>query len=133
MYIINVLSVYLKYMYAFNEFAGIGYLLMRLAIAIIFIVHAWPKLKHPDGMAAALGWSREKVRGLGLVEAIGGVLIGLGMLMQWAALALIAVMIGAIYHKVQKWKVPFSAHDKNGWEFDFLILTVLLYLLTNAY
>jgi uncharacterized membrane protein YphA (DoxX/SURF4 family) len=120
-------------MYAFNEFSSIGYLALRLVIAVIFIVHAWPKLKHPTGMASGMGWSIEKVRFIGLVELLGSVLIALGVFIQWGALALLIVMIGAIYYKIQKWKVPFTAQDKTGWEFDLLLLSALLYLLTNAY
>jgi putative oxidoreductase len=54
---------------------------------------------------------------LGLYAEIGALLVGL-------------VMLGAIYHKIFVWHIPFSSMDKMGWEFDLILLgsaiTILL-------
>lgn len=118
-------------MYIFNEFSNVGYLVLRLVVAVIFIYHAWPKLKSPEAMASVM--PAKYVRVLGLVELLAGLAIGLGVFMSWAALAIVVVMIGAIYYKVAKWKVPFWSHTSTGWEFDLILLAVGLFLLTNAY
>jgi uncharacterized membrane protein YphA (DoxX/SURF4 family) len=133
MYIMDVLSVLYKIMYVFNEFSEIGYLVLRIALAIIFVYHAWPKVKNPAAMAGGVGMSVNTVRLIGVVELVGGLAIALGVLMQLAALALIVIMIGAIYYKIQKWKVPFWSQTNTGWEFDFILLAALFFLLTNAY
>lgn len=129
----DVLSVLYNIMYVFNEFSAIGYLALRIALAVIFVYHAWPKVKNPAAVASGVGMQVGTVRLLGIVELLGGLAIALGVLMQLAALALIVVMIGAIYYKIQKWKIPFSAHDKTGWEFELMLLAALFFLLTNAY
>jgi len=37
-------------------------------------------------------------------------------------------MIGAISLKMSMMKVPFTANDKTGWEFDFVILSACIAL-----
>lgn len=104
--------------------------LLRLAVGTIFIYHAIPKLKDPKSMATGMGWNVNQVLGLGIIEFISAIgLIG-GVAVHISSLALSAVMMGAIYHKIKKWHVPFMANDKTGWEFDFLILcaTLTIYL-----
>jgi len=41
-------------------------------------------------------------------------------------------MIGAIWMKVTKWHVPFSAMDKIGWEFDLILLAANIVILVNG-
>lgn len=77
-------------------------------------------------MAMGIGWSSGQVIGLGIVEFISALAVLGGVGTRFGSLALMAVMIGAIYHKIAKWHVPFMAHDKTGWEFDFLIFLSLL-------
>ena len=98
---------------------------LRFAVAVIFIYHAIPKLKDPKAMAMGMGWSRGQALGLGIVEFISalGILGGVGV--RFSAFLLMTVMIGAMYHKMFKWHVPFMARDKTGWELDFLILLSL--------
>jgi len=57
-----------------------------------------------------------------IAEPIGALAMAVGFLTQWAALGFIIIMLGAINFKINKWKSPFSAQDKTGWEFDFIIL-----------
>ncbi len=102
--------------------------LLRVVVGIIFIFHAMPKLKDPGKMASGMGWMPGQVLGLGLIEFISSIgLIG-GLAVRFSALLLSAVMIGSIYHKIKKWNVPFMAHDKTGWEFDFILLAANLTL-----
>ncbi|MBI2065154.1 MAG: DoxX family protein [Candidatus Yanofskybacteria bacterium] len=101
-------------------------LFLRLAVAAIFIYHAIPKLKEPKNMASGIGWTPNKVLALGLVEFVSGLGIAGGIAVKLSASLLIAVMLGAIYYKMSKWNVPFSAHDKTGWELDLLLLTANL-------
>jgi len=41
-------------------------------------------------------------------------------------------MLGAIYIKISKWHIPFFSQTNTGWEFDFILLAVSLFLLTNS-
>lgn len=104
---------------------------MRLAVGIIFIYHAIPKLRDPGKMAQGLGWDKNQVLGLGIIEFMASLgLIG-GVATNISSLFLMLVMVGAMYHKIAKWKVHFMAANSTGWEFDFLIfcasLTIYLY------
>lgn len=107
---------------ALLQYGDLGLLLLRLAIAAIFIYHALPKLKNSKAMAQGIGMSSGMVMGLGVVEFVSSLGLIFGIYTQLAALLLAFVMVGAIYFKTQKWHVPFFAMDKTGWEFDFILL-----------
>lgn len=97
-------------------------LILRLAVAAVFIYHSLPKIKNYKGTAQAIGASANMVLALGLVEFISSVGLILGFYNQLFALLLAIIMVGAIWFKIVKWKVPFMAMDKTGWEFDFILL-----------
>lgn len=104
---------------AYND---IGLLVLRLAIGIIFIYHALPKLKGAKMMSQAMGMPAGMIFMLGIIEFLASIGMVLGIYIQLAALFLGIVMIGAIYFKTVKWHMPFAAMDKTGWEFDLILL-----------
>lgn len=116
---------------SFLQYADTGLIVLQLTMAVIFVYHGWPKLRNSKALAHGMGIPAEGVLLIGLLEVAGGLGIGLGVAVQASALVLTFVMIGALYFKIKKWKVPFFAHDKTGWEFDLVLLAVLVYLLTN--
>ena len=116
----------------FTQYNALSFLLLQLTMAIIFIYHGWPKLSKPAGMVAGMGWSPLVVRVLGAVEILGGLGILLGAYSQLSALVLALIMLGAIYIKISKWHIPFFSQTNTGWEFDFILLAVSLFLLTNS-
>lgn len=102
-----------------------GMWFLQLAVGVIFIVHGWPKMKSKAGLF--------KIGGLfhGLVEVVAALALILGWYVREAGLVLAIIMIGAIYMKKFKWKIPFTAHDKTGWEYDFILLAASIYLLVH--
>lgn len=104
------------------QYSDWGLVFLRVAVAAIFLYHAWPKLKNPGPMAQAMGISAMMPRMLGFVETVGALFVLTGLYFQVGAILLSIVMIGALKMKMRKWHVPFMASDKTGWEFDFLIL-----------
>ena len=98
-----------------------GLFFLRLGVGAIFIYHAVPKLKDPKMMAGAMGWTAGQVLGLGIIEFMSALAILGGVGTRFASLALMVIMLGAIYHKIKKWHVPFMAQNGTGWEFDFLL------------
>lgn len=112
-----------------TQYNDIGLLVLRLAVAVIFIYHAMPKLKNAKGMAQTVGMPAGMIFMLGLVELVSSVGLILGLYVQLAALLLAIVMIGAIYFKMAKWHVPFAAMDKTGWEFDLILLAANIAIL----
>lgn len=115
-----------------TQYNNVGFLILRLAIAIIFIYHAMPKLKNAKGMAAMVGMPAGMVFMLGSVELLASLGLALGVYTQIAALLLSIVMVGAILMKMMKWGVPFGAMDKTGWEFDLILLAANILLLVNG-
>lgn len=114
----------------FDMYAGWGTMALRLVIAAVFLVHGWPKIKNPAGIAQA-AWGGVKALGLlhGVVEVAGAVALVTGFYMREAALLLALIMVGAIYFKIAKWKLPFMAEQSTGWEFDLVLLGGLLAIL----
>lgn len=98
-----------------------GLFFLRFAVAVIFIYHSIPKLKDPKVMASGIGWTPTQVLGLGMAEFMSALGI-LGVIAtKFSALVLMVVMLGAIYHKIRKWHIPFMGLNNTGWEFDFIL------------
>ena len=104
--------------------------LLRVVVGVVFVYHGLPKIRKPDGMATGMSWSKNTVRMLGLLEVLSGLGVILGVLLNWSALIIAIIMLGAMYYKIFKWHVPFSAHDKSGWEFDLLLLVSAILTMT---
>jgi putative oxidoreductase len=98
-----------------------GILILRLVVAIVFLVHGIKKL---DGKMGSF------MTFIGIAETLGGAALLVGFLTQLAALGLAIIMLGAIYKKVVEWKVPFTTMEKMGWEFDLMILGACAALMT---
>lgn len=128
------------------DYALFAPLLLRLALAAVFMIHGYPKLfskKMPDGsrkggvaqLAAwfsSIGIKPGKFWAIvvGVVEFFGGILLIVGLFTQLVALLLVIDMLVAIW-KV-KYKMGFvggPASSAGGWEFDFVLLIVALALL----
>lgn len=111
-----------------HQFSDIALFVLRVGIAAVFMVHGMWKIENGKQMATSMGmlgggWF---FTGLGVAEFFGSLALLSGFLTQIAAVGLAIIMIGAIYLKSCKWNVKFTAHDKTGWEFDLVILTVCI-------
>jgi len=115
------------------DFADWGFLALRVAIGIIFVVHGWPKVTGARGMAAAMGQPSSGAIAFftvqGLVETLGGIALALGVLTQPIAAAFMVIMLGAIGLKNTMMKTGFMAQQTTGWEFDFILFFANLLLL----
>jgi len=65
---------------------------------------------------------------IGIFESFSGLFLTLGLFINYASVVLGIVMLGALYYKIVKWKVPFFAMDKTGWEFDLVLLACNIFL-----
>jgi len=113
----------------FDNLQSLGLLVLRLVLGIIFLYHGIPKLKNAAMMAQGMGKPKGFIFTLGLVEILSSIAIILGLLTEIGAIFLTVVMLGALYYKIFKWKIPFAAMDKLGWEFDLILLGAALALL----
>ncbi len=105
-----------------------GLLALRVVLGIIFMYHGYPKIKNPEMMIQVFG-NKKFPMILGLFEFVSGLLVLLGLYTQFAVIVFIIVMLGALYYKIEKWKISFFAQNATGWEFDLLILAASVALL----
>ncbi|MEK7133085.1 MAG: DoxX family protein [Patescibacteria group bacterium] len=113
-------------LFAFQELAPLA---IRLVLALIFIVHGFPKLFTARsrtaqffgqiGLKPVMFWTLA----VGSAEFFGGIALLLGIFIQAAAGLIALVMVGAI--ALVKRKQGFV----NGWEFDLALLAMALSLL----
>jgi len=104
-------------------------LALRLVIAAIFLWHGVPKLLHVGStMETFVRWGLAGWLGpiVGCVEALAGGMLVLGVKHQWAAGALLVVIVGAILI------VQLPGGISSGLERDTLILASLLVLLSET-
>ncbi len=106
-----------------TQYNDIGLFVLRLTVAAIFAYHAVPKLKNKMGSKFLL---------LGIAEGAAAAALAFGFYTQLAALLLAIVMVGAIWMKITKWRVPFAAMDKTGWEFDLILLAANIAILLGG-
>ncbi|KKT81232.1 MAG: hypothetical protein A2925_00615 [Candidatus Yanofskybacteria bacterium RIFCSPLOWO2_01_FULL_44_22] len=116
-------------MYLSIGYANYGFWVLGAVVGIIFIVHGFPKIKNPKGIAAV--YKAPSVVGLfhGLAEVVGGALLIIGFCVQGAAMVLGLIMIGAIYFKVVRWNTNFVSRDNTGWELDLVLWAACVALL----
>ena len=111
-----------------NVPAIVGDTLLRVALGIMFIAHS-VVLKY---FTFTLAGTAQYFASIGLpaalayvvfaVEAIGGVLLVLGIATRWVALALIPVLLGAMWvHIGNGW--VFSAPN-GGWEYPLFLIVI---------
>ncbi len=114
------------------QYNDVGLLLLRIAIAIIFLYHGLPKISKAKSMSAMMGMPAGMIFILGAVETLASLGIAFGIYTQLSALLLVIVMVGALGMKKMKWGVSFSAMDKTGWEFDLILLFASLAILLSG-
>lgn len=93
-------------------------LALRLITAVVFFSSGKSHVQKPEERGKQIGMSPRATRFLGTVEVIGAFSIALGILAQFGALLIMAVMLGAIYKKVWVWKTGFYADKGYGWHYD---------------
>lgn len=100
-------------------------LLLRIALGVIFIAHGWDKIQNMQatiGFFATLGFNSLFAYLVAYVEFLGGLAVLLGVAMRQATLALVVVMMFAIY-LVKAYKGLLG-----GYEFDMMLLATALAL-----
>jgi putative oxidoreductase len=111
------------------NYIGWGTMALELALGFVFVVHGWAKVRNPGMMAGVYG--KNKALGMlhGWIEVGAGIAVATGFGTFYGTLAMIVIMVGAIYYKIAKWNVPFSSQNSTGWEFDLVLLAGALALL----
>ena len=100
-----------------------GLLLIRIALAAVFVIHGFSKLQNIGQTAdffATMGLGIFWVYLVGIVEFIGGISLFLGIMVREVSIVLALIMLFAIF--LAKRSMGFVG----GYEFEFLLFFVLL-------
>lgn len=100
--------------------ADLAAALLRVTMGAMFIAHAWMKIAlfTPAGTVAffeSLGFPGFLAYVVIAAELLGGIALILGLWSRWVSLALLPIMLGAIY---PHWGAGFFfSNEGGGWEF----------------
>jgi putative oxidoreductase len=114
------------------QFGDYALLFMRLLVGLVFISSGWKHLQDPVARGKSIGLSPGVTRFLGFAELAGGLGVALGILIQFAALGLILVMLGAIHRKIFVWKTGFWGAHGDGWSYDLFFVAMNLVIATTG-
>ena len=117
--------------------AATAALLLRLALGVMFLSHSLvlklfvftlagnAQFFASLGLPAALGYV------VFAAEAIGGVLLILGVQSRWVALALLPILLGAIWvHAPNGWMFAYAS---GGWEYPLFLIVVSVVVALQAF
>jgi putative oxidoreductase len=100
--------------------ADLAATILRVTMGILFLAHAWLKLVifTPAGTVAffeSLGFPGLLAYVVIAAELLGGIALILGVWTRWVSLALLPILLGAIY---PHWGAGFFfSNEGGGWEF----------------
>jgi putative oxidoreductase len=113
-----------------NSFQPLGLAILRVALAVIFIYHGYPKLVRADAMMRQFfvqhGFPGYFVGLAGILECIGGGMLLIGLFTRPAALLLAAEMAIAIW-KVKMVRGVFAV---NEYQFELALAAACVALAT---
>jgi len=113
-----------------NSLQPFGLALLRVALALIFIYHGYPKLVRADAMMRQFfiqhGFPSYFVGLAGILECVGGALLLIGLFTRPAALLLAAEMLIAIW----KVKLVHGVFAVNEYQFELALAAACLALAT---
>jgi uncharacterized membrane protein YphA (DoxX/SURF4 family) len=113
---------------SFKHSPALALLLVRSAVAIVFIAHGWAKLANLAGTVnffQSIGLPSSLAYIVAVIEFAGGLALLAGLWPRVMAGLLAAIMIGAI--ATVKFKLGFLG----GYEFEFLLLAAAVGLLVT--
>jgi putative oxidoreductase len=100
---------------------------------LVFIDSGYNDLKSPGTRSTSLVLPKGLLVFLGVAELLGGIAIIVGFLAQLASVGLILIMLGALQKKIFVWKTGFWGKDGLGWNYELIIVSMLLVILcTNG-
>lgn len=107
-------------------------LLLRIIVALVFGTSGYNHLKSPRERAQSIGMPVPFTIFIGAAELGGAVALAVGFLMQWAAVGLILIMLGAIYKKVAEWHTGFWGEKSMGWHYELMFIVMNLVIATTG-
>lgn len=104
---------------------------LRLLTAAIFGSSGHCDLADPPGRAHSIEMSQPVTIVLGIAEVSGALSLISGVLIQFAAIGLILISLGAMGKNIFAWKTGFWGKSSQGWHYDLLLLLINLAFVTT--
>jgi len=101
-------------------------LLLRLMVSRVFIASGYNHLKDPEARSKSIGMSKGFTIFLGIAEVAGSLGVAFGVLTQFAAFGLIALMLGAIGKKIFSWHIGFWGEKAYGLHYELMLILMNL-------
>jgi len=115
------------------QFTDVALLLLRVMVGIVFITSGWKHFQDPEGRSKSIGMTKGFTIFLGAAEVAASLGLIFGMLTQLAAIALILIMLGAIWKKIFVWHTGFWGESgTNGWSYDTILIVMNLVIVTTG-
>ena len=115
------------------QFTDFGLVFLRLMVGLVFVDSGYRDLRNPAARAASIGLPEGLSIFIGAAEVLGGVAVIIGVWPQLAAIGLILIMLGALQKKIFVWKTGFWGKDGLGWNYELILVSMLLVVLfTNG-
>jgi putative oxidoreductase len=99
---------------------------------VVFLDSGLRDLRDPDARSRSIEMSKGFTQFLGVAEVAGGAAVMLGVLPRTAAVALSAIMLGAIRKKALVWKTGFWGAERPGWSYELMLVSMLSVVLTTG-
>ena len=98
-------------------------MLLRLMVGLIFFTSGSKHVTSPEARSKDIEMSKGFTIFLGIAECAGALGVIFGVLIQWAAIGLILIMLGAMQKKIIKWKIGFwGKHGTDGWSYEVMMI-----------
>jgi putative oxidoreductase len=109
-----------------SQFTDYALVFLRLMVGLVFARSGYNHLKNPVARSKSIGLPMPVTIFLGLAELFGGLAVIVGFAPELAAAGLILVMLGALQKKIFVWKTGFWGSDDLGWNYDLMMISMLL-------
>lgn len=118
---------------ALAELTDTALLLLRLMVGLVFFTSGWRHATNPEVRSKDIEMSKRFTLMLGVAECAGAAGVVFGVLTQFAAIGLSAIMLGAIQKKIFKWKTGFwGSHGTDGWSYDVTMILMNFVIATTS-
>ena len=111
------------------QFTDAGLLFLRFMVGLVFADSGYRNLKDPAGRGASVGLGAGLTIFIGVAELAGGLAVIIGVWPQLASIGLIFIMLGALQKKIFVWKTGFWGKDGLGWNYELILISMLLVVL----
>jgi putative oxidoreductase len=120
-------------MFQLEHFTDYALVLLRVMVGLVFIDSGYNDLRAPAARGQSLGLPKHVILFLAAAELLGGFAVAIGLLTQLASIGLILIMLGAVQKKIFVWKTGFWGKDGLGWNYELILISMLLVILcTNG-